>query len=171
MFWELLVWVSIWWAMKVSEKKDPPDSGNISEADQIKSRSEQRYPVPGESVCVVCGKYGEYICNETDDDICSLECKDELLKSLKTAEEPSTSSNQIPHISSSGHECTLPLPEFEEEFWDYNHNHRSRKRSNLCTYVWKCRPWHLAEDCLMMASDQVGGFGAEKVQFHIQRSH
>ncbi|KAI9174375.1 hypothetical protein LWI28_016408 [Acer negundo] len=91
--------------------------------------------------------------------ICSLvniilECKDELLKSLKNAEEPSTSSNQIPHISSSGHECTLPLPEFEEEFWDYNHNHRSRKRSNLCTYVWKCRPWHLAEDCLMMASDQ-----------------
>ena len=38
--------------------------GNISEADQIKSRSEQRYPVPGEPVCVVCGKYGEYICNE-----------------------------------------------------------------------------------------------------------
>ncbi|KAK3224881.1 hypothetical protein Dsin_004743 [Dipteronia sinensis] len=138
------------------EKKDPPDSGDMSEADQIKSRSEQRYPVPGEPVCVVCGKYGEYICNETDDDICSLECKAELLKSLKTAEEPSTSSNQIPHISSSGHVCTLPLPEFEEEFWDYNRNHWSRKRSNLCTYeCWKCkRPGHLAEDCLMMASDQ-----------------
>ncbi|KAK2649076.1 hypothetical protein Ddye_016565 [Dipteronia dyeriana] len=138
------------------EKNDPPDSGNISEADHIKSRSEQRYPVPGEPVCVVCGKYGEYICNETDDDICSLECKSELLKSLITAEEPSTSSNQIPHISSSRHECTLPLPEFEEEFWDYNRNHWSRKRSNLCTYeCWKCkRPGHLAEDCLMMASDQ-----------------
>ncbi|KAI9175135.1 hypothetical protein LWI28_027880 [Acer negundo] len=138
-------------SLECEEKKYPPDS-----ADQIKSRSEQRYPVPGEPVCVVCGKYGEYICNETDDDICSLECKAELLKSLKTAEEPSTSSNQIPHISSSGHECTLPQPEFEEEFWDYNRNHWSRKRSNLCTYeCWKCkRPGHLAEDCLMMASDQ-----------------
>ncbi|KAL5748491.1 hypothetical protein ACOSP7_025533 [Xanthoceras sorbifolium] len=142
---------------KCEEKEDPLDSGNMSEVDLIRSRSEQRYPVPGEPVCVVCGRYGEYICNETDDDICSLDCKTQLLKILKNTEEPSTSNNHIPHISSSGHVCTLPLPEFEEEFWDYNRNRWSRKRSNLCTYeCWKCkRPGHLAEDCLTIASDQV----------------
>lgn len=32
--------------------------------DHIKSRNEQRFPDPGEPVCVVCGRYGEYICNE-----------------------------------------------------------------------------------------------------------
>lgn len=70
------------------EREDPLNSDNISEVESIKSRSEQRYPVAGEPVCVVCGKYGEYICNETDDDICSPECKAELLKNLKPVEVP-----------------------------------------------------------------------------------
>lgn len=35
------------------------------EGDQITGRSEQqRYALPGEPTCVICGKYGEYICNE-----------------------------------------------------------------------------------------------------------
>lgn len=35
----------------------------------------QRWPEPGEPVCVMCGRYGEYICDSTDNDVCSLECK------------------------------------------------------------------------------------------------
>ncbi len=38
--------------------------GSINEFDRVKSRSEQRFPDPGDPVCVVCGRYGEYICNE-----------------------------------------------------------------------------------------------------------
>ncbi|KAM7494090.1 hypothetical protein LguiB_028699 [Lonicera macranthoides] len=68
------------------EKKDSPNSDD--KADRVKNRSEQRFPVPGEPVCVVCGKYGEYICNETDDDICSTDCKVELLDNLKLHERP-----------------------------------------------------------------------------------
>ncbi|KAJ7296191.1 hypothetical protein O6H91_12G076900 [Diphasiastrum complanatum] len=42
----------------------------------IKQRSiDQRKAEQGEPECVVCGLYGEYICDETDDDVCSLECK------------------------------------------------------------------------------------------------
>ncbi|XP_066480211.1 probable ATP-dependent RNA helicase DDX59 [Tiliqua scincoides] len=42
----------------------------------IKSFSKtQRWPQPGEPVCVICGRYGEYICDKTDEDVCSLECK------------------------------------------------------------------------------------------------
>ncbi|CAG8740303.1 4709_t:CDS:2 [Dentiscutata erythropus] len=44
--------------------------------DPIKECScQQREASTGEPVCVVCGKYGEYICDETDHDVCSIECK------------------------------------------------------------------------------------------------
>ncbi|KUF87720.1 ATP-dependent RNA helicase DDX59 [Phytophthora nicotianae] len=36
----------------------------------------QRLPQPGEPVCVFCGRYGEYVCDATDQDVCSLECRD-----------------------------------------------------------------------------------------------
>ncbi|XP_035662927.1 probable ATP-dependent RNA helicase DDX59 [Branchiostoma floridae] len=35
----------------------------------------QRWPEEGEPACVMCGRYGEYICDQTDSDVCSLECK------------------------------------------------------------------------------------------------
>ncbi|XP_036091387.1 probable ATP-dependent RNA helicase DDX59 isoform X3 [Rousettus aegyptiacus] len=42
----------------------------------VKSFSKtQRCAEPGEPVCVVCGRFGEYICDQTDADVCSLECK------------------------------------------------------------------------------------------------
>lgn len=40
---------------------------------------EQREAEPGEPRCVICGRYGQYICDETDDDVCSLECKEAVL--------------------------------------------------------------------------------------------
>ncbi|XP_015423932.1 PREDICTED: probable ATP-dependent RNA helicase DDX59 [Myotis davidii] len=39
--------------------------------------------------CVVCGRYGEYICDETDEDVCSLECKAKHLLQVKEQEERS----------------------------------------------------------------------------------
>ncbi|KAM8874271.1 putative ATP-dependent RNA helicase DDX59 isoform 2-T2 [Spinachia spinachia] len=50
--------------------------GSEEEEDPVKSfRKSQRWPEPGEPVCVMCGRYGEYICDTTDNDVCSLECK------------------------------------------------------------------------------------------------
>nr|XP_056700143.1 probable ATP-dependent RNA helicase DDX59 [Euleptes europaea] len=49
----------------------------------------QRWPEPGEPVCVVCGRYGEYICDKTDEDVCSLECKAKHLLRVKEQEEDS----------------------------------------------------------------------------------
>ncbi|WCJ25939.1 DEAD-box ATP-dependent RNA helicase 41 [Euphorbia peplus] len=132
-----------------AQEEDPQDSGHQKEVDSIKTRGEQRYPAPGEPACVVCGKYGEYICNETDDDICSLECKAEVLQSLKIAEHEVRS--QKANAPPSGFKCLSSMPELGESTWDYNRNRWSTKRSSLCTYeCWKCqRPGHLAEDCLM----------------------
>ncbi|XP_065857898.1 uncharacterized protein [Euphorbia lathyris] len=137
-----------------SQEEDPQNSGHPKEADSIKTRGEQRFPAPGEPACVVCGKYGEYICNETDDDICSLECKAEVLQSLKVAEHEVRS--QKANAPSYRFKCISSMPELGENTWDYNRNRWSTKRSNLCTYeCWKCqRPGHLAEDCLMMPCSQ-----------------
>ncbi|KAG7327748.1 hypothetical protein KOW79_009354 [Hemibagrus wyckioides] len=53
------------------------------EEDPVKSfKKSQRWPNPGEPVCVMCGRYGEYICDNTDNDVCSLECKASHLASM-----------------------------------------------------------------------------------------
>ncbi|KAM3876553.1 putative ATP-dependent RNA helicase DDX59 [Diretmus argenteus] len=60
------------------EDQQGPSSDNSDEEEEepIKSfRKSQRWPEPGEPVCVMCGRYGEYICDSTDNDVCSLECK------------------------------------------------------------------------------------------------
>ncbi|KAJ1390125.1 hypothetical protein SESBI_37741 [Sesbania bispinosa] len=41
-----------------------PSAGHKKEFNGVKSRNEQRFPVSGEPVCLICGRYGEYICNE-----------------------------------------------------------------------------------------------------------
>ncbi|CAH2311711.1 probable ATP-dependent RNA helicase DDX59 isoform X1 [Pelobates cultripes] len=54
----------------------PPSHSEDAQDEPIKSFSKsQRWPLSGEPVCVVCGRYGEYICDQTDHDVCSLECK------------------------------------------------------------------------------------------------
>ncbi|KAM3619736.1 uncharacterized protein V6R79_012882 [Siganus canaliculatus] len=51
-------------------------SDTEEEEEPVKSfKKNQRWPEPGEPVCVMCGRYGEYICDSTDNDVCSLECK------------------------------------------------------------------------------------------------
>ncbi|XP_011892145.1 PREDICTED: probable ATP-dependent RNA helicase DDX59 isoform X5 [Cercocebus atys] len=60
----------------------------------VKSFSKtQRWAESGEPVCVVCGRYGEYICDKTDEDVCSLECKAKHLLQVKEKEEKSKLSN------------------------------------------------------------------------------
>ncbi|XP_058556068.1 probable ATP-dependent RNA helicase DDX59 isoform X2 [Neofelis nebulosa] len=70
----------------VGPEQDAKDS-DLSE-EPVKSFSKtQRWPEPGEPVCVVCGRYGEYICDKTDEDVCSLECKAKHLLQVKEKEE------------------------------------------------------------------------------------
>ncbi|XP_064576336.1 probable ATP-dependent RNA helicase DDX59 [Zonotrichia leucophrys gambelii] len=56
------------------DNQNTEDDGSLEEPIKSFSKS-QRWAEPGEPVCVVCGRYGEYICDETDEDVCSLECK------------------------------------------------------------------------------------------------
>ncbi|KAF5203454.1 hypothetical protein FRX31_006959, partial [Thalictrum thalictroides] len=126
------------------EKHDATSSDHLDEAAGIKRRSEQRFAVPGEPVCVICGKYGEYICDVTGDDICSIDCKTQLLKCQKTNSLERTNARQKGStILFSEPKGLLQLPESENDVWDF-------KQRSLCLYkCWKCNnPGHLAEDCL-----------------------
>ncbi|CAN9500960.1 unnamed protein product [Ophioblennius macclurei] len=63
-----------------SESEDEDEEEEEDEEDEeeepVKSYKKlQRWPEPGEPVCVMCSRYGEYICDATDNDVCSLECK------------------------------------------------------------------------------------------------
>ncbi|XP_040841351.1 probable ATP-dependent RNA helicase DDX59 isoform X2 [Ochotona curzoniae] len=73
----------------------------------VKSFSKtQRQAEPGEPVCVVCGRYGEYICDETDEDVCSLECKAKHLLQVKGMGEPGEASGPQqagPELASAPH--------------------------------------------------------------------
>jgi ATP-dependent RNA helicase DDX59 len=70
---------------KSSESSVPFVSGicsqeNEGESDEDSSdivyfSKNQRWPEEGEPICVVCGRYGEFICDQTDADVCSKECK------------------------------------------------------------------------------------------------
>ncbi|KAM7277375.1 hypothetical protein ACFE04_019241 [Oxalis oulophora] len=62
------------------------DSGEGNDVKE--SCRDQREALPGEPRCVICNRYGEYICDETDDDICSLECKKTLLSKLNKVQLP-----------------------------------------------------------------------------------
>lgn len=61
---------------KQNETEQSDDDDDEEEEEPVKSfKKNQRWPEPGEPVCVMCGRYGEYICDKTDNDVCSLECK------------------------------------------------------------------------------------------------
>ncbi|KAK6164251.1 hypothetical protein DH2020_001115 [Rehmannia glutinosa] len=69
---------------------------NQAPEDNVKERCwDQREALPGEPQCTICGRYGEYICDETDDDICSLECKRILLSRVAKSQ---ASSAQPPSV-------------------------------------------------------------------------
>ncbi|XP_061883498.1 probable ATP-dependent RNA helicase DDX59 [Entelurus aequoreus] len=57
-------------------EKECSSSSAEEDEEPVKSfKKNQRWPEPGEPICVMCGRYGEYICDSTDNDVCSLECK------------------------------------------------------------------------------------------------
>ena len=65
------------------EVTDDVSEGSDSDEDPVVSYSkQQRWPQPDEPVCVMCGRYGAYIVDRTDRDVCSLECKARHLMKL-----------------------------------------------------------------------------------------
>ncbi|KAM9129288.1 putative ATP-dependent RNA helicase DDX59 isoform 1-T2 [Pangshura tecta] len=81
------------------------DSSSVDEPIKSFSKS-QRWAEPGEPICVVCGRYGEYICDKTDEDVCSLECKAKHL--LQAQEKEGLNSDSLVEVESKP-ETLLPV--------------------------------------------------------------
>ena len=58
-------------------------TSNEDEPPVIQYSREQRWPLEGEPVCIVCSRYGAYVLDETDEDVCSIECKIARLEILR----------------------------------------------------------------------------------------
>ena len=61
--------------------------------------SQQRNANPGEPVCIICGKYAEYICKITEVDICSKECKILHLSSIQLQSPPQSADSYYSFLS------------------------------------------------------------------------
>ena len=59
------------------------ESDSTDEDEVVEFSKDQRSALPGEPVCVVCGRYGAYICDATDQDVCSVQCKQAHLSSVQ----------------------------------------------------------------------------------------
>ncbi|KAJ8444363.1 hypothetical protein Cgig2_019921 [Carnegiea gigantea] len=92
----------------------------MEQIDRVKTRTEQRFPLPGEPVCAICGRYGEYICDETDDDICSKDCKAELLKQKCIDPPKCCTSRQDSNLSTYEPNQSSEMTESAEDSWDYD---------------------------------------------------
>lgn len=69
-------------AVSSAKDKDEGEEEEDLEEEVLSYSKQQRWPAPGEPVCVVCGRYGAYIVDQTDADVCSLECKGRHLQDL-----------------------------------------------------------------------------------------
>ncbi|GBG75657.1 hypothetical protein CBR_g20284 [Chara braunii] len=122
--------------------------------DVVQLRKDQRFPAPGEPVCANCGRFGAYVCDRTDDDVCSVECKNELLKELaarQEAEAAAEGSMTSSFVAPTAPRGALRLPDTEPERWDYRRHKWINRGSSLVTQrCWKCkRVGHFAEDCVL----------------------
>ncbi|KAG0566712.1 hypothetical protein M758_7G078100 [Ceratodon purpureus] len=144
-------------------------------SDQIVAkRADQRFALPGEPECVVCGRFGAYICDKTEDDVCSLECKQEVLQ-LRAANPLKwqlATEADISFVAPSTPAGALQLPEEVTDKWDYKKNRYNYRHSSLSTFrCWKCkRPGHLPEDCLVSMGVPAQS-PADPTQYHVPSKH
>ena len=52
------------------------DSSDNSDSPIVELSCNQRNAIEGEPTCVICGRYGAYICDTYEVDVCSMECKE-----------------------------------------------------------------------------------------------
>lgn len=75
---------------KQEAQQSEEDSGEV-----VMFSSQQRFALGGEPICIVCNKFGEYICDETEKDVCSMECKQKHLEDFYASQPPQEMDPQL----------------------------------------------------------------------------
>ena len=83
------------------------------EGEVVEESKKQRWPEPGEPVCVVCGRYGAYICDRTEKDVCSIECKRKHLE--KNINERLATYNNMKNSSELQNSPSIEMPVVSSE--------------------------------------------------------
>lgn len=103
------------------EKEESIDCNENTESDAVTeeetsdvialSKDAPMAPILG-PFCVICGRYGQYICDKTDEDVCSLECKQKAEARL-AASQPSNAVPDELNTSLHPNELNTSLPSNE----------------------------------------------------------
>lgn len=103
------------------EKEESIDCNENTESDAVTeeetsdvialSKDAPMAPILG-PFCVICGRYGQYICDKTDEDVCSLECKQKAEARL-AASQPSNAVPDELNTSLHPNELNTSLPSDE----------------------------------------------------------
>ena len=137
---------------EVSVEETPSEDEEVIEF----SRDAPMAPILG-PFCAVCGKFGQYVCDRTDEDVCSMECKRRAEARAMAATQPNappsppdaiTSQNSQPLIGVSNSEQHVYLPG----------KHRFKSAVTILDSH-KCplcgRTGHLPQDCRYAAGHDI----------------
>ena len=142
----------------VKEKEEVNEEETPSEEEEVIefSRDAPMAPILG-PFCAVCGKFGQYVCDRTDEDVCSMECKRRAEARAMAATQPNappsppdaiTSQNSQPLIGVSNSEQHVYLPS----------KHRFKSAVTILDSH-KCplcgRTGHLPQDCRYAAGHDI----------------
>ncbi|XP_004349510.1 hypothetical protein CAOG_02760 [Capsaspora owczarzaki ATCC 30864] len=86
---------------QAQDAEEDENEDEQDEQDVVERSVDQRAARPGEPVCAVCGRYGEYICDQTDQDVCSMECKATAVAGARWNKEPESTRPCHPSASAS----------------------------------------------------------------------
>lgn len=116
--------------------------------------------------CVICGKFGQYVCDRTDQDVCSLECKQKA-EAAALSSFPNEAPSETPSISTHPHDSqadaevlrVLPTaPQFipAKNRWKDGISPLDSRKCPICG-----KTGHLAQDCHFASGKLVEfvGFG------------
>lgn len=120
------------------------------------SRDAPMAPILG-PFCAVCGKFGQYVCDRTDEDVCSMECKRRAEARAMAATQPDTPSAQPDATTSQNSQPLIGVSNSEQHVY-LPGKHRFKSAVTILDSH-KCplcgRTGHLPQDCRYAAGHDI----------------
>lgn len=151
--------------------KDVSSPSADSECDSVIewSKDAPSAPILG-PFCVICGKWGQYVCDATDEDVCSMECKRKAEAAHNTSSKNENSEDETPIENVEGKEVVHVISSAPV----YVPSKRHFKEAISALDSHKCplcgKTGHLPQDCFLASGKvlEMQGFAAEETKHLIQ---